>query len=80
MLLHYTCYSSGVIRKVPAHLEVAGHPVSELLGILGVLVIEVDGRDVLQQLTLLIHRCDHLRVAMPHAHGYNAGKGLKGTG
>ena len=60
-----------------ADLEVARQAVGELLGVHRDLVVQVDGRRVLQPPALLVHGAHHLRVAVAHADGHDARKRLQ---
>jgi len=59
------------------YLEVAGHPVGQLLGEQGHLVVEVDGGGVLQQVVLLVDRLHHAVVAVAYTHRHNPRKTLR---
>ena len=59
-----------------AHLQIAWKPVCELLGVLGYLVVQVDGSGVLEPFILLIHRSLHLGVTVPHTDCHDARKCL----
>jgi hypothetical protein len=60
-----------------ADLEVPWHPVSQLLGVLRNLVVEVDGGGVLQELVLLVHSLYDVGMAVAHADCDDASESLR---
>ncbi len=71
-----TCGPRQCYPGARARLEVAWQPRGELLRVLRDLVVEVDGRRVLQAVVLRVDRRHDARVAVTDAHCHNARKRL----